>query len=102
MTTDLTGGIDPSREFVFAQRPENPEMRDSVSFWTMDDRGDVGLPRIGIEAVAANWDNHDIQVNVAFPDGRVYRLRSNGPSLPPKDPRASQPCWAPAGWRSGA
>jgi hypothetical protein len=86
VTTDLTGGIDPSREFVFAQRPENPEMRDSVSFWTMDDRGDVGLPRIGIEAVAANWDNHDIQVNVAFPDGRVYRLRSNGPSLPPEGP----------------
>ena len=78
MTTDLTGGIDPSREFVFAQRPENPEMRDSVSFWTMDDRGDVGLPRIGIEAVAANWDNHDIQVNVAFPPVSVTTFSSVG------------------------
>jgi hypothetical protein len=86
MSTDLTGGINPSREYVFAERPDNPEMRDSVSFWTVDDRGEIGLPRIGIEAVAANWDNHDIQVNVAFPDGRVYRLRGNGPTLPAEGP----------------
>ncbi|AXO23080.1 hypothetical protein MOKP4_19440 [Mycobacterium avium subsp. hominissuis] len=86
MAIDLTGGIDPSRELVFAERPENPEMRDSVSFWVVDDRGEIGLPRIGIEAVAANWDAHDIQVNVAYPDGRVYRLRANGPSLPAAGP----------------
>ena len=89
MAVDLTGGIDPAREYVFATRPDNPEMRDSVSFWTMDDRGEVGLPRIGIEAVAANWDNHDVQVNVAFPDGRVYRLRGNGPSLPAEGPEGN-------------
>lgn len=83
MPTDLTGGIDPARELVFARRPDDPQMRDSVSFWVVDDRGGVGLPRIGIEAVAANWDNHDIQVNVAFPDGRVYRLRDSGASRPP-------------------
>lgn len=86
MAVDLTGGITPSREFVFAERPDNPEMRDSVSFWVVDDRGEIGLPRIGIEAVSANWDAHDIQVNVAFPDGRVYRLRTNGPSLPAQGP----------------
>lgn len=83
MAIDLTGGIDPAREYVFATRPDNPEMRDSVSFWVVDDRGELGLPRIGIEAVAANWDSHDIQVNIAFPDGRVYRVRGNGPSVPP-------------------
>ena len=82
MAVDLTGGIDPAREYMLAQRPEDPEIRDSVSFWVVDDRGEIGLPRIGIEAVGANWDAHDIQVNVAFPDGRVYRLRTNGPSLP--------------------
>ena len=86
MSIDLTGGIDRSREYVFAQRPDNPEMRDSVSFWTVDDRGHIGLPRIGVEAVAANWDNHETQINVAFPDGRVYRLRGAGPSLPPEGP----------------
>jgi len=93
MAIDLTGGIDPDREQVFASRPDDPEMRDSVSFWVIDDRGQVGLPRIGIEAVAANWDAHDVQVNVAFPDGRVFRLRDNGPSWP---------CSAPAGSGSAA
>ncbi|MGV0716714.1 hypothetical protein ABQE93_15030 [Mycolicibacterium sp. XJ662] len=82
MTSALTGGIDPAREFVFATRPDNPEMRDSVSFWVLDDRGAVGLPRIGIEAVASSWEAHSIQVNVAFADGRVYRLRDDVPSRP--------------------
>ena len=86
MSVDLTGGIDPAREHPLAQCPEDPEMRDSVSFWVVDDRGQIALPRIGIEAVGANWDAHDIQVNVAFPDGRVYRLRTNGPSLPAPGP----------------
>lgn len=85
MAIDLTGGIDPAREYVLAERPQDPGMRDSVSFWVVDDRGAIGLPRIGIEAVGANWDSHDIQLNVAFPDGRVYRLRTNGPSLPTRD-----------------
>lgn len=82
MAIDLTGGIDRAREYMFADRPANPEMRDSVSFWVLDDRGEVGLPRIGIEAVAANWEAHAVQVNVAFADGRVYRLREEGKSLP--------------------
>lgn len=82
MSVDLTGGIDRSREYVFSERPEDPEMRDSVSFWVLDDRGEVGLPRIGIEAISKNWDAHDIQVNIAFPDGRVFRLRETAPSVP--------------------
>lgn len=86
MVLDLTGGIDPARELVFAQRPDDPEMRDSVSFWTVDDRGVVGLPRIGVEALASSWDNHNIQINVAFGDGKVYRLRGNGPSVSPLGP----------------
>jgi hypothetical protein len=96
MAVDLTGGIDRSREFVFAERPDNPEMRDSVSFWVVDDHGRIGLPRIGIEAVAANWDAHDIQVNVAFPDGRVYRQRTNGRSMPAED-RNGEPAVLGAG-----
>src|SRR5512139_89952 len=86
MAIDLSGGIDPAREHMFAERPGNPEMRDSVSFWVVDDRGEVGLPRVGVEAVAANWDAHDVQVNVALAGGRVYRLRENGQSWPASDP----------------
>lgn len=86
MAMDLTGGIDPDRELVFAQRPEDPEMRDSASFWVFDDDGGVGLPRIGIEAVASHWDAHAVQVNVAFGDGTVYRLRQDGRSWPVAGP----------------
>jgi hypothetical protein len=82
MATDLTGGMAPEREFTFAQRPDNPQMRDSVSFWVFDERGELGLPRVGIEAVAENWDRHSVQVNIAFPDGRAYRIRDEAPSLP--------------------
>jgi hypothetical protein len=86
MTIDLTGGIDPRRELVFADRPDDPEMRDSVSMWVSDDRGAVGLTRIGVEAVSANWDHHGLQVNLAFPDGRVFRLRADGASWPAAGP----------------
>jgi hypothetical protein len=85
MALDLTGGIDPAREFVFADRPDDPEMRDSVSFWVSDSRGEVGLPRVGIEAVAEHWDEHGLQMNLGFPDGRVFRLRSDGKAWPPED-----------------
>jgi hypothetical protein len=61
-------------------------MRDSVSFWVFDDKGELGLPRVGIEALAENWDAHAVQVNVAFPDGRVYRTREDGPSWSPAGP----------------
>ena len=85
MAIDLTGGLDVSREYIFAQRPDNPEMRDSVSMWISDDRGELGLPRIGIEAVASDWERHLLQLNVAFPDGRVYRARESGKALPAVD-----------------
>lgn len=86
MAIDLTGGIDPQRELPFAERPDDPEMRDSVSFWVFDDRGELGLPRVGIEAVGSSWDDHQIQVNVAFPDGRVFRLREDAASRPVAGP----------------
>jgi hypothetical protein len=86
MAIDLTGGIDAAREYMFAEKPDNPEMRDAVSFWVSDDRGEVGLPRIGIDALASNWDAHNIQVNVAFANGRAYRLREDAPSHPVEGP----------------
>ena len=86
MAIDLTGGIDPHRELAFAKRPDNPELRDSVSFWVFDDRGELGLPRVGIEALASQWESHAVQLNVAFPDGRVYRLREDAPSWPAAGP----------------
>lgn len=82
MAIDVTGGMAPQREYMFDSAPADPQMRDSVSFWVSDDRGELGLPRVGIEAVGANFDSHNVQVNVAFPDGRVFRTREDAPSLP--------------------
>ena len=79
MTIDLTSGLDPDWELVFAKQPDDPEMRESVNAWIWDDSGTFGIPRIGIEAVADQWETHDIQVNLAFADGRVYNVFGSGP-----------------------
>jgi hypothetical protein len=79
MTIDLTGGLDPDWELVFAKQPDNPEMRESVNAWIWDDSGTFGIPRIGIEAVADQWETHDVQVNLAFADGRVCNVFGPGP-----------------------
>ena len=85
MGIDLTGGLSQRREHFFAERPDNPEMRDSASFWIFDDKGEIAIPRTGIEALARQWDNHDIQLNVSFADGRVFRLREPGKAHSPFD-----------------
>ncbi|WP_040631673.1 hypothetical protein [Mycobacterium colombiense] len=77
MTGDLSGGLDEAREY-FLVDPPDPEMRDSASFWAYDDAGFIGFPRIGVEAVGSKWTEHQYQVNVAFADGRVLRVRDTG------------------------
>jgi hypothetical protein len=78
MTIDLTGGLSDEREYVFAGQPDDPEMRESVNVWVWDDGVEFGMPRIGIEAVADQWETHDIQVNIALADGRVVNIFEPG------------------------
>ena len=78
MATDLTGGLGDDREYVFAAQPDDPEMRESVNAWIWDSGNEVGMPRVGIEAVADQWDTHDIQLNIALPDGRVFNMLGPG------------------------
>ena len=78
MAVDLTGGLPADREYVFATQPDDPEMRESVNAWIWDSGTEIGMPRIGVEAVGDQWDTHDIQVNVAFADGRVVNLIEPG------------------------
>lgn len=85
MAIDLTGGLPASREYVFAERPENPEMRDAVNMWISDDRGVIGIPRFAVEALASKWEAHDLSVNIAFPNGRVLSVRGSGPTHPQLD-----------------
>lgn len=76
---DLTGGLSDELEFVFTEQPDEPEMRESVNSWIWDDGAQVGFPRIGVEAIADQWDTHDVQVNLAFADDRVFNIYGPGP-----------------------
>jgi hypothetical protein len=86
LAVDLTGGLDPTAEHFFAARPEDPELRESASVWVFDDRGEIGLPRMGIEAVAGAWETRGVQVNLCFPDGRAVVVREAGQGRSPVDP----------------
>jgi hypothetical protein len=85
MSVDLSGGLDRMRDLMFAERPENPEMRDSVSFWVYDDQGQIALPRVAIEAISERWEAHGIYFNLTFADGRAYRVRADGEAWPVAD-----------------
>src|SRR3954451_3081540 len=78
MPVDLTGGVDRSSDHFLAATPDDPHFRESASVWISDDAGLIGLPRIGIEAVAESWDKRDLQVNLGFPDGRSIVVREPG------------------------
>ena len=86
MAVDLTGRLGEDREFVFAERPDEPEMRESVNAWVWDNGPEVGMPRIGVEAVADQWDTHEVQVNIATGDGRVFNVWGPGPVHEPLGP----------------
>jgi len=96
VSTDLAGGLGVEREHFLVDRPDDPDLRDSASFWVYDDEGVISLPRLGIEALGSNWDQHQYQINVAFADGRVFRVREKGPRHSPLD-TAGQPTVLGAG-----
>jgi len=87
MTTvvDLTSGLPITREFLLAERPSDPEFREGCSVWISDDRGAIGLPRVSVEAVANSWDRREVQVNIAFPSGRVIQVREPCEGVTPID-----------------
>jgi hypothetical protein len=84
MAWELTGGLDNSREYVFAERPDNPEIRDAVNVWIESEDGSFGM-RIGIEALAETWSAHDIWLDIAFAEGRVISYRESHKPLPALD-----------------
>ncbi len=84
MTTDLSGGLSHDLEYVFTAQPENPEMRESVNAWIWNDAGQVGFPRIAVEAVADQWETHDVQITIALAAGRVLAIFGPGPVHQPQ------------------
>lgn len=85
MGIDLTGGMEPSKDYFLGARPADPQFRESASFWVSDAEGRIGLPRVGIEAVSEAWDTRGLQVNVGFPDGRTAVVLGLGEGRSPLD-----------------
>ena len=79
---EWAGGLAPQHDYMLAEKPDDPEMRESASLWFFDDSGEIGLPRIGIEAQGKVWEGHRFDANVAFPDGRVLRESRHGETRP--------------------
>jgi hypothetical protein len=74
--TDLSGGLPETREYVVAERPEDG-IRDAVNVWLEEENGLFAM-RVGVEAVGAQWDRHELWLDIAFADGRLYSRRGDG------------------------
>ncbi len=79
MAIDLSGGLSDDLEFVFTEQPDEPDMHESMNAWIWDDGVEFGMPRIGVEAVGRQWETHEIQINVAFADGRIFNVLRSAP-----------------------
>ena len=78
------GGLAPHYDYMLAERPEDPAMRESASIWLYEENGLFAFPRNGIEAVGAVWDTHRYDCNFAFADGRaLVDVRMDAPSRSP-------------------
>ncbi len=84
--TDFTGGLIPEQDLVLPRRPDNPEMRESVSVWLFEDNGAFGFPRMGIEAEASSWEQRRFQANFALGGGRILNGAGIGAAPSPLDP----------------
>jgi hypothetical protein len=82
MTTDLTGGLDPAREYVMTERKVEDGLQEGVNWWLWDDAGEFGMPRLAVEFVSPQWDTHQIQLNFFEPNGHVLRNWSDNPTHP--------------------
>jgi hypothetical protein len=82
----MTNGLTPDHDLFFAERPDEPEMRESTSVWLFEENGAFALPRIGIEAEAKAWEARGYQANFAFPGGRILDGMGSGPGPSPRGP----------------
>jgi hypothetical protein len=65
------GGLAEHYDYMLTEKPEDPNMRESASFWIYEENGEFAFPRNGIEAIGSNWAHHRYDCNFAFADGRM-------------------------------
>lgn len=76
------GGLDPDIDYVLPTPASDPDLREGVSLWLFEENGEFALPRVGFDAVSGDWNNRRADLNLAFPDGRVYRQSGFYPGVP--------------------
>lgn len=91
---DWAGGLKPHHDYMLAEKPQDPEMRESASLWFFDENGQIGFPRIGIEAQGAVWENHRYDANFAFGNGRILRASARGATKSAIGPNGSPTVFA--------
>jgi len=79
----MTNGLTLEHDLFFAEKPADPDMRESTSVWLFEENGEFGFPRIGIEAEAASWDDRRYQANFALGGGRILSGMGSGPGPAP-------------------
>lgn len=87
MKTDLTGGLDDERDYLLAEAPTTPNLREAVNIWAWSDDGEIGLPRVAIDAIAPDWSTFNVFHNMTFPDGRTLQYLADDESLPTIGPK---------------
>jgi len=75
----LSGGLALEKDLVLPGKPDDPELRESVSVWLFEENGAFAMPRTGIEAEASSWEDRRLQANFAFANGRVLNGAGRGP-----------------------
>ena len=66
-----SGDLEREIDYMLAEKPDDPEMRESASFWIYEENGEFAFPRIGIEAKGSEWANHGYQINYVDREGRA-------------------------------
>lgn len=75
----LCGELPSSFEYFRSTQPTDPDMRDSATFWVMDQSGTLALPRVTLDAIGGRWSRPNLQLNLVLADGRFARVWTDAP-----------------------
>lgn len=81
MLRDLTAGLNESCEYFRAERPADPQVRDSATLWIMDEKGALAFPRVTFDAIGEDWEHPWVQLNFVDQSGRTLHLWSKEPGF---------------------
>lgn len=82
---DWNGGLRNKDDLFLAEPPEYSWVCEGTSFWIFDKNGEIGIPRLGIEAEPVSWENRRYQANFATREGRVLTDAGVGTMHPVMD-----------------